>query len=130
MGALAAAFAATAVARRATDLCWRIIPPPDPADDRSVSTQRTAGLIKVTVDRLAERATSQCRRACGALGFLSLSRLVDYQGLALAFNTAGGDNQMILLDAAWSMATGTDYEPHPCAHRTSWTCARHGPMVG
>jgi acyl-CoA oxidase len=144
--ALASAVAATAVARRATELCWRIPPegqrPGDPTDrsrsvghgDDGVAAQpeaqvpesqgqpnsaaqaaamRTASLTKVIADRLAERATARCRAACGGLGFLSVNRLVDYQGLALAFNAACGDNQMILLNAAWGMVTGGDYEPAP-----------------
>ncbi|GCE00499.1 acyl-CoA dehydrogenase family protein [Embleya hyalina] len=110
-GAHAAALTATVLARRATDLCWRL--PVHRAADRGLppTTMRTASLLKVTTDRLAEQAVSRCRRACGAFGFFTENRLIDYQGLAMAFNAAGGDNQLILLDAGWSMATGVDYEP-------------------
>ncbi|WP_439679983.1 acyl-CoA dehydrogenase family protein [Embleya sp. MST-111070] len=110
-GAHAAALTATVLARRATDLCWRL--PVHRGADRGLppATMRTASLLKVTTDRLAEQAVSRCRRACGAFGFFAENRLIDYQGLAMAFNAAGGDNQLILLDAGWSMATGIDYEP-------------------
>ncbi|MGW9210326.1 acyl-CoA dehydrogenase family protein [Embleya sp. NPDC055664] len=110
-GAHAAALTATVLARAATDLCWRL--PVHRGADRGLppATMRTASLLKVTTDRLAEQAVSRCRRACGAFGFFAENRLIDYQGLAMAFNAAGGDNQLILLDAGWSMATGVDYEP-------------------
>jgi acyl-CoA oxidase len=92
-------------------MCWRIPATGQLGGMPPAAAMRTAGLTKVIADRLAERAIGRCRTACGALGFLSVNRLIDYEGFALAFNAAGGDNQMILLDAAWSMVTGVDYEP-------------------
>ncbi|MGC0419990.1 acyl-CoA dehydrogenase [Embleya sp. AB8] len=125
-GALAAALAATVSARRATDLCWQL--PTPQASDRGLpaASMRTAALIKVTADRLAEQAISRCRRACGAFGFFAENRLIDYQGLALAFNAAGGDNELILLDAAWAMATGADYEPPEIVAQFGSPLARTG----
>jgi acyl-CoA oxidase len=105
--ALAAALAATALARRTAGPCWQITgrgqgAGPVPA------VLRQAALAKVAADQLAGRAIAQCRAACGALGFFSENRLIDYEALTLAFTTAGGNNQVILLDAAWAMATGAD----------------------
>jgi acyl-CoA oxidase len=71
---------------------------------------RTAALTKVATNQLAERVISQCRAACGGLGFFSFNQMIDYQGLTQAYSAAGGDNQMILLEAAWAMATGVDYQ--------------------
>ncbi|MBD0742251.1 acyl-CoA dehydrogenase [Streptomyces sp. CBMA152] len=72
---------------------------------------RTLALSKVTTDTLADDAVTRCRAACGALGFFSENRLMDYQALTMAFRSAGGDNRLILLDAAWTMVTGPDYLP-------------------
>ncbi len=68
-------------------------------------------LAKVEVDRLADEAVGRCRAACGAAGFFSENRLVEYQALTSAFHSAGGDNQLILLDAAWRLVTGDRYVP-------------------
>jgi acyl-CoA oxidase len=109
--ALASAFAATALARGADAIGWRL------KTDRIGSAAprphqlRTLSLLKVAVNRLAEQAITAARATCGALGFMSVNRLVDYLGFALAFASAGGDNQMILLEGAWSMVTDQDYRP-------------------
>ncbi|SDM56530.1 acyl-CoA dehydrogenase family protein [Allokutzneria albata] len=94
--ALAEAVGATVLARRTLEPCWRL---PE-AGRPSRSELRTASLTKVMCDRLAERALSRCRAATGALGFLSVNRLIDYQGLALAFTSAGSDNQLVSFEAA------------------------------
>ncbi|XVV00484.1 acyl-CoA dehydrogenase [Actinosynnema sp. CA-248983] len=104
-GALAAALAATVLGRRDTGRCWDI-----PAPDLSAPEQRALGLNKVTVSVLADSAVHRCRSACGVAGFFS-EDLVGYQALTTAFQSAGGDNRLVLLDAAWTMATGDDYVP-------------------
>ena len=104
---LAAAFAASALADGVPETCWRLKPDSGP----TAAEMRTASLAKVAVDRLAERAITAARATCGALGFLSVNRLVDYLAFTMAFASAGGDNEVILLDAAWSMTAGQDYEP-------------------
>jgi acyl-CoA oxidase len=114
--ALAAAIAVTALGRRAPQTCWRIAAPGQNRNPPAAAL-REATLAKVAADVLAERAISRCRAASGALGFFSENRLVDYEGLALAFVTAGGNNQLILLDAAWSVVTGDDYTPPPGSDR-------------
>ncbi|GAA4023248.1 hypothetical protein GCM10022247_54460 [Allokutzneria multivorans] len=101
--ALAEAVAATALARRAVENCWQ---PEQP----SRSQLRAASLAKVLCVRLAERAVSRCRAATGALGFFSVNRLLDYQGLALAFTSAGSDNQLVSLEAARTLVADNSTE--------------------
>jgi acyl-CoA oxidase len=110
-GASAAALAATVVARRATDQCWRIRAGGGRDTRPSPAAMRESALNKVTADVLADAAVARCRSACGALGFFSENRLIGYQALTMAFHHACGDNRLILLDAAWAMATGPDYRP-------------------
>ncbi|WP_327255770.1 acyl-CoA dehydrogenase [Streptomyces sp. NBC_01244] len=101
-GALAAAYVAGIVAKS-------VATPEKPAV--SARTIRTTSLLKVTVDRLAERVTVRGRQAAGALGFFADSRHLDYQGLAHSFSTAAADNQMMLLDGALTLAAGVEYAP-------------------
>jgi acyl-CoA oxidase len=109
--ALAAALAATALGRPAAMNCWRLATGDDAPPTLTPSFMRTASVTKVAVVQLAERAASRARACCGALGFFSANRIIDFEGLALAFQSAGGDNQMTLLNAAWIMANSIDYEP-------------------
>ncbi|MBY8887000.1 hypothetical protein K7472_19395 [Streptomyces sp. PTM05] len=110
-GAAADALAATVVARRATRNCWHIPPGGGCGTRPSATAMRASALAKVTADVLADATVSRCRSACGAAGFFSVGRLIDYQALTLAFQSAGGDNRMILLDSAWAMADSQDYLP-------------------
>jgi acyl-CoA oxidase len=108
--AVAAAFAATAVARMTADVCWRMRSVRGRAPV-SAGELRSASLAKVAVSRLAAVATAGAQEACGAAGFMAMNRISEYRAFAIAFHNAGGDNQMYLLNAAWSMADGVDYEP-------------------
>ncbi|WP_172387072.1 acyl-CoA dehydrogenase [Streptomyces sp. MNP-20] len=72
---------------------------------------RQTYLMKVLVDRLAERVTARSRTACGAHGFYGENRFLDYQVLAHSFNAAAADNQILLLDAAYALLVGRDYTP-------------------
>ncbi|NXY95290.1 hypothetical protein HYE82_13015 [Streptomyces sp. BR123] len=116
-GAAARALAATAVARQVTEVSWRI--PPGGGRGRGLPPAVMGELaqVKVAVDRLADEAVDRCRAACGATGFFSENRLIEYQALTSAFRSAGGDNQLMLLDAAWHMVTGDAYEPPPAPPR-------------
>ncbi|MCX4744112.1 hypothetical protein OG455_01050 [Kitasatospora sp. NBC_01287] len=138
LGALADAVAATALAHQVTAACWQLpsnrgegdgthrggegthaggdsqgggrADGPGTADDPSAATLRALALARVSAGRLADRAVEQCREATGVLGFFSENRLIDYQALTSACR-ADGDEQRLLLDAAWTMATGDDYRP-------------------
>ncbi|MFJ2823191.1 hypothetical protein ACIO7M_19055 [Streptomyces toxytricini] len=112
-GAAARALAATEFARGITDTAWRLAPGGGRGTGLPPRTMGELALAKVAVDGLADEAVARCRAACGAAGFFSENRLVDYQALTAAFHAAGGDNQLMLLDAAWRMATGDDYTPPP-----------------
>ncbi|MEU1673004.1 acyl-CoA dehydrogenase [Streptomyces roseifaciens] len=105
------ALAATAVARRVTAVGWHIPPGGGTGAGPSAAGMRTLALSKVAVSVLAEGAVSRCRTACGALGFFPGHRLIGYQALTMTFLSAGGDNRLILLDAARTMVTGTEYRP-------------------
>jgi len=110
-GALAAALAATVVARRATDRCWHIPPGGGQGTGPSASVMHELALSKVTTSVLADAAVTRCRSACGAAGFFSENRLIGYQALTMAFQPGGGDNRLTVLDAAWAIASGPDYLP-------------------
>ncbi|MFY1619118.1 hypothetical protein [Micromonospora sp. WMMD736] len=76
----------------------------------NLATLRVTSLRKVTVTRLAEHTIALCRQSAGALGFFSINRFVDYQGLAQAYNSAAADNQMLLIEAAWGMVSAPGYD--------------------
>ncbi|MEV7596034.1 hypothetical protein AB0O91_01430 [Kitasatospora sp. NPDC089797] len=103
-GAAADAYAATVLARRVTAAAWDVPAGGGRGDGPAPEVMRTLALTKVAVSRLADRAVARCRSATGALGFFSENRLVDYQALTTAFQSGCGDNRMILLDAARSLA--------------------------
>ncbi|GHF24372.1 acyl-CoA dehydrogenase [Streptomyces morookaense] len=104
-------LAATAVARRATTRSWHIPPGGGVGTGPSAAEMRTLTLNKVTVAVLADSAVTRCRSASGALGFFPEHGLIDYQALTTAFLSAGGDNRLIMLDAAWAMASCPDCVP-------------------
>ncbi|WKK24026.1 hypothetical protein QZH56_36055 [Streptomyces olivoreticuli] len=91
--AAADALAATAVTRRGTARSWHISP--GAGTGLSAAEMRTPALGKATVAVLAGTAVTRCRTACGALGFFPEHRLIDYQALTSAFQSAGGDDRLI-----------------------------------
>ncbi|MGA5823767.1 acyl-CoA dehydrogenase [Kitasatospora sp. NPDC094028] len=109
-GAAAAAHTATVLARRATAASWHIPDRGGAGGGPTPAVMRALALTKVGVDRLADRAVTQCRSAVGAIGFFSENRLIEYQALTMAFHSAGGDNRLILLKAA---RTTVDAVAHP-----------------
>jgi acyl-CoA oxidase len=68
----------------------------------------SCAFVKVAVSELADAAVARCRSSAGAAGFFVENRLIEYQGLTMAFRQAGGDNRLILLDAAWTIANNRD----------------------
>jgi acyl-CoA oxidase len=110
-GATAAALAATAIAYRATEPAWHIPPGGGHGAGPSARVMRELALAKVTAGVLADETVARCRSASGALGFFSEGRLIDYQALTLAFQSAGGDSRLLKLEAAWAMVNSLDYSP-------------------
>jgi acyl-CoA oxidase len=117
--AAASALAATVVARRATNAAWHIPPGGGRGSGPAGPVMRELGLAKITVAVLADTAVTRSRTACGAAGFFSENRLIGHQSLTMAFQHGGGDNRLIALEAAWSMATGPDYHP-PVPETGDW----------
>ncbi|MFJ3921563.1 hypothetical protein [Streptomyces sp. NPDC090022] len=110
-GAAARAYAATVLARSVTGDAWALRDGGGRGGGPDAAVMRRVALAKAATDRLAEEAVSLSRAAAGAAAFFSENRLLDYHALALAFRSAGGDNLLILLDAARSMAAGAGYAP-------------------
>ncbi|MFD9698047.1 hypothetical protein [Lentzea sp. NPDC059081] len=120
-GAITAALAATVVARGVSDRCWRVAPGGGRGTGPSAADLREMSLGKVVVSVLADTAVSRARSACGASGLLGQHGLSGYQALTTTFQSAGGDNRLNLLNAAWSMAFGSDYRPPDDAAGDDWS---------
>ncbi|WP_053174624.1 acyl-CoA dehydrogenase family protein [Nonomuraea sp. SBT364] len=111
--ALARGYALTAVANRVkTGAAWSA------GGSASASTwtpwasvDLMLPLLKAAVTDLAEDTAGLCRTHSGAPGFLASGRLNGYRGLAHAYLSAGGDNQLILFDVARAMVERDRYEP-------------------
>ncbi|MCB5908832.1 acyl-CoA dehydrogenase family protein [Streptomyces pinistramenti] len=118
LGALAESFALTCAGRSAQDLWARS----RAAGARHTPAPRTEGMtfspwtvvdrplaaLKAVTVRGAVRVAGECRHRCGLAGFLGPNGLDGYHGFADAFETAGGDSQLILLDAGRALAQETD----------------------
>ncbi|MFI9274093.1 hypothetical protein ACIGXM_25805 [Kitasatospora sp. NPDC052896] len=102
-GAASDAYTAGVLARRVTGACWDVPAGGGRGSGPAPEVMRTLALAKAVIARLADRAVARCRSATGAIGFFSENRLVDYQALTAAFHSAGGDNRLIMLDAARSL---------------------------
>ncbi|WP_370220705.1 acyl-CoA dehydrogenase [Kitasatospora sp. GAS1066B] len=61
-------------------------------------------LHKALATRSTARLVGECQHRCGVSGFFAINRLSGYLGLARAFENAGGDNTLILLDAGRALA--------------------------
>ncbi|MFA7941327.1 acyltransferase domain-containing protein [Pseudomonas brenneri] len=61
---------------------------------------QTLALTKALCAPAAEALATECRLRCGVAGALNLNRFADYEGMAKIYQDAGGNNRMILLDAA------------------------------
>ncbi|WP_019633274.1 acyl-CoA dehydrogenase [Actinomadura atramentaria] len=120
--ALASAYALTAVAahaksRRTTAEGPAQPAPPDGGGDGGAAwapwsaVDRDLPLLKTAATVRAETAVDRCRLHSGAPGFTATDRLNAYRGLAHAYRSAGGDNDLILFDTARAMAAGDRYTP-------------------
>ncbi|NKZ08882.1 acyl-CoA dehydrogenase family protein [Actinomadura latina] len=123
LGALAAAYALTAVAAHVT--APRPAAPagdggdggdgdgggPDTAWAPWSAVDRDLALLKAAATAQAQETVSACRVHSGAPGFAAADRLNAYRGLAHAYQNAGGDNELILYDTARAMADRDRYVP-------------------
>ncbi|PRW63628.1 acyl-CoA dehydrogenase family protein [Actinopolyspora mortivallis] len=107
-GSLATAMAITARVNRARELAL--------ADDEAerptettwspwASVHSELALTKVAATWAAERVTRDCRKTIGAQGLLEANRIREYEGLASVYHSAGGDNNLTVLDLARSLVT-------------------------
>ncbi|MBQ1080710.1 acyl-CoA dehydrogenase [Nocardiopsis sp. B62] len=74
------------------------------------SVSRELSLAKATATAEAERACAESRRRCGAQGTLTVNRIPSYEALTHVYNSAGGENRLILLDVGRELALGADEE--------------------
>ncbi|WP_421556394.1 acyltransferase domain-containing protein [Pseudomonas kitaguniensis] len=74
---------------------------------------QTLALTKALCAPAAEALATECRLRCGVAGALNLNRFADYEGMAKIYQDAGGNNRMILLDAAKVLIGQPLSEPTP-----------------
>lgn len=78
------------------------------------SVSRELSLAKATATAEAERACAEARRRCGAQGTLTANRIPSYEALTHVYNSAGGENRLILLDVGRELAlSAEDGSPSP-----------------
>jgi acyl-CoA oxidase len=75
------------------------------------TVDRELPLLKATATNLSLDTVALCRTRCGARGFLADNRLNSYHGFVDAYRTAGGDNELIMLDTAQAMMNPDTYQP-------------------
>ncbi|MDC0770687.1 acyl-CoA dehydrogenase family protein [Streptomyces sp. HD] len=116
LGALADAFALTCAAHGARAL-WeesRDAPAEGGVTEMGVSpwtaVSRPLAAYKAATVRLAARVTAECQRRCGFSGHLDANRLAGYHGFHHAFDTAGGDSQLIFYDIGSALAEAAERE--------------------
>ncbi|MEV0650959.1 acyl-CoA dehydrogenase [Phytomonospora sp. NPDC050363] len=66
-------------------------------------------LLKATAVDTALNLVGTCRARCGAMASVATNRYTAYHGLLDAYVSAGGDNQLILLDTARTMIADGDH---------------------
>ncbi|WP_414166714.1 acyl-CoA dehydrogenase [Streptoverticillium reticulum] len=107
LGALAESFALTCMGNAALDAWQR-----SPGAARSAGTafspwaavDPVLSVYKAHAASTTARLAAECQHRCGLAGYLDLNRLAAYQGFAHAFDSAGGDNRLILLDTGLTLA--------------------------
>lgn len=65
-------------------------------------------LAKVAAIAGAADVVRNCRRACGMHGALGANRFRGYEDLAIAYGSAGGDNQLILIELGRELASSDE----------------------
>ncbi|MFJ1455264.1 acyl-CoA dehydrogenase [Nocardia sp. N2S4-5] len=68
-------------------------------------------LLKAAATRLCAEVVTSCRAHCGANGFAGHNRLNAFHGWAHVYGTAGGDNDLILMDTAHALCDAADDLP-------------------
>ncbi|MFF4180302.1 acyl-CoA dehydrogenase [Streptomyces sp. NPDC001750] len=132
LGALAESFALTCAARYAQEVWARSRAAASAPRGNGMTfspwtaVDRPLAVLKAVTVRGAARVTDECRHRCGLAGFLAPNGLDGYHGFADAFETAGGDSQLILLDAGRALAQEDEAgrpagpPPEPPADRCGW----------
>ncbi|WP_030177037.1 acyl-CoA dehydrogenase [Spirillospora albida] len=119
LGALADAYALTAVAAHVQTPATPApgtTPAPAQGDGTAAwapwsAVDRDLTLLKAAATAQAQRTVTACRVHSGAPGFAADDRLNAYRGLAHAYQSAGGDNDLIAYDTARAMAALDRYTP-------------------
>ncbi|GAB2930292.1 MULTISPECIES: acyl-CoA dehydrogenase family protein [unclassified Streptomyces] len=120
LGALADAFALTCAADGALAVRTgvRAAVPPGPEREEAMgftpwaAVSRPLAAYKAVTVRMAARLTAECQHRCGFSGQLTANRLAGYRDFHHAFDTAGGDSQLIFYDIGRSLVEeGLGREP-------------------
>ncbi|MFE0188444.1 acyl-CoA dehydrogenase [Streptomyces sp. NPDC058989] len=115
LGCLAESFALTCAGRTAREIWTRSRAEAarrGPAEGRAdgmtfapwTAVDRPLAVLKALTVRGTARVAAQCQHRCGVAGFLRPNLLAGYHGFAHAFDSAGGDSELILLDAGRALA--------------------------
>lgn len=126
LGALAEAFALSCTAGTARDTWSAAHRPPEgtaalPGQVRAgakmtfapwSAVDRPLAAYKAFTVRETARLAASCQHRSGLAGFLDVNRLQSWQGFAHAFDSAGGDSTLIMLDTGRALATD-DVPPEP-----------------
>ncbi|MFG2208095.1 acyl-CoA dehydrogenase [Streptomyces sp. NPDC048638] len=126
LGCLAESFALTCAGRTAREIWTRSRaaaggrPPAAGRTDGMTfapwtAVDRPLAVLKALTVRGTARVARECQHRCGVAGFLHPNLLAGYQGCAHAFDSAGGDSQLILLDTGRALVQ----EPEPAAGRAA-----------
>ncbi|PYC79489.1 hypothetical protein C7C46_14075 [Streptomyces tateyamensis] len=117
LGALATAHSLRCTARAAL-AAWT--DPPAAAPGQAAMTfspwaavDHSLALFKAHTTRAAAELVDDLQHRCGVSGFVDRNRLAGYLGFARAFDNAGGDNTLILLDAGRAIAAERARDPQP-----------------
>ncbi|PCG86536.1 acyl-CoA oxidase [Streptomyces sp. WZ.A104] len=130
LGALADAFALTCAADGAlsarTGAGSAASSPPGGEESMGftpwAAVSRPLAAYKAVTVRTAARLTAECQHRCGFSGQLTANHLAAYQGFHHAFDTAGGDSQLIFYDIGRALVEedrGKEPEPQETPDPTS-----------
>ena len=136
LGALADAFALTCAADQARTLWAESLAPATGTPELPetgmafgpwAAVSRPLAGYKAWSVREAARVTADCQRHCGFSGHLDVNRLAAYQGFFHAFDTAGGDSQLILYDLGRALVDDTGPGPDPAVPGPASPSPSHSP---